>query len=296
MAKWPPVTASEYYEVDPSLEHRAGDVWLNLPALGNIPVSYYSGLIVTPACDLQGRKTCALTYLPILPLRCAFYTHPLLTDVCRAFNGQLPVLKLKEHEIELKAFELPDEPSITRVEDECKRVLKSKGAGEKEKLAVERVTAAIQIFRIAGEGDISKASIPAVKRVLGAEFEKLMDRVIRNAYRPDVHFLPRDNQDAEWSGMPEHSLVFFRHAASLPVRILDGAQDVAIADWRAEVQRLKSLGPGRASFLDLRPSKRLTVKPRYFADIQTRYISMHVRLGSPDFTDDTVSRYTKELD
>lgn len=120
-------------------------------------------------------------------------------------------------------------------------------------------------------------------------------RLIRNALRADLHFLPADGQQPDWSGIPGHSLVLFRYPMTAPIEIFECAQDILLADWHNCCERIGATVPLARAFEDLRPVKRLTVKRDFLGDLLTRYVSLYVRLGSPDFSDDTVNRFCLEL-
>lgn len=290
------MNAGEYYDISPQGEHRAGDIWSDVPTLGMLPLERTTAIIVTPACDLQNRKSPTLTYLPILPLRCAFCLPPLSHEILRSLNGQLTSLGLGRLCVEIPSSTLPQESYLREVDASLAGVEGSKGCGDKEKTAILRVRSCLNILRVALSRALGEAALPTVQGVFGdANYQTLLERVITNAARHDLHFLPDDRQRKEWSGVPEHSVVFFRYPLSAPVEVFDKAQDMRILDWDEEMRNLGYLGSGVSRFAGARPVRRVTVRPRYVADLLTRYVAMHVRLGSPDFSDETVKMYVQEL-
>jgi len=126
-------------------------------------------------------------------------------------------------------------------------------------------------------------------------FKSIIKGIVSNAYRQDIHFLPADEQDSAWSGVPRHSVVLFRYAFSAPVEIFECAQDISLTDWPAAIQRLSRFIPGVCAFSQERPMKRVSLKPRFLADLVTRYVAMYVRLGSPDFTHQTVTQFINQI-
>jgi hypothetical protein len=89
-------------------------------------------------------------------------------------------------------------------------------------------------FDAVSTGNLESVKIEPVRVLLGSEFEKVVERIVRNAYRTDMHFLPKDLQDPSWGGITEHSVALFRNATSVPIRILDSAQDMMLNDWEVE--------------------------------------------------------------
>ena len=290
------MNASEYYDVYPELEHRAGDVWVGLPTFGMLPFDNIAGVVVTPACDLQNSKSASITYLPLIPLRCALYVPPLCHELLRAFNGQLQQLQLQQFLLEIPAPLLPNETYFRSVEDKIRVIEGGERVSEKEKGAVTRIKYCLKALRVSVSRDPEAMRLDPIQNAIGfASFEELLRRLITNAARTDLHFLPDDRQRIEWSAIVEHSLVLFRFPMSAPVEVFNLAQDVDVRDWATGLSKLAYLGSGIGRFAESRPVKRITIRPRYMADLLTRYVSMHVRLGSPDFADETVTTYIREI-
>lgn len=65
------------------------------------------------------------------------------------------------------------------------------------------------------------------------EFEQTAEKIVRNSYRLDLHFLPADGQPKDWSAVAEHSVVLFRYPMSVPLDLLDAAQTQSLKDWPA---------------------------------------------------------------
>jgi hypothetical protein len=42
--------------------------------------------------------------------------------------------------------------------------------------------------------------------------------------------------------------------------------------------------------------KRATLKQRFVADLLTRFVGVYIRLGSPDFTSETIDRYLMDIE
>jgi hypothetical protein len=125
------------------------------------------------------------------------------------------------------------------------------------------------------------------------EWTTLSGRIITNA-RTDSHFLPADEQRDEWSALREHSVALLRFPMSLPIEVFEIAQRVAPDQWSASRQAAKGLLPCLSSIPD-RPMKRLRLQERFTADLLTRFTAVFTRLGSPDFTPATVTKFINDL-
>jgi hypothetical protein len=134
------------------------------------------------------------------------------------------------------------------------------------------------------------------RALLGSKaFDDMLTRLIRNSYRPDIHFLPHDGQPREWSGIPEHSVAMFRYPITIPIELLDRSQLVKPEQWEAEASRLVSVFPCSRACAGRRPMKRVRLRPRFFSDLLSRYIAIYARVGAPDFTAETVETYTRTI-
>jgi hypothetical protein len=161
--------------------------------------------------------------------------------------------------------------------------------------ALNRVNSGISLLLRSVETGLNEQSINDLDSLFGKDLQPIFHRIITNAFRPDIHFLPSDEQNPEWSGVSRHSAVLFRYAFSCPVELLESAQDMNIRDWATSVDLISTRVPGASHFKDERPLKRSTLKPRFLADLLTRFVAMHIRLGSPDFTEQTVLTYMEQL-
>lgn len=296
MPSAPPISPSDYYDAYPELAHRTGDIWIDLPTLGVLPISFLPGIVITPACDLQNHKVETLTYLPIVPVKQAFALRGFLPEVVRALDGQLTVIGLEG--IAGSAFDryVPLAPDmLQRVRERILEKSREKRS-QKELIAIERAQAGVAILSKAHGRDVTSPTGNELRTLFGdTKFADVAQRIVTNAHRGDVHFLPTDLQPEDWTTISVPSIALFRYPLSAPIELFEAAQDTSIADWDAEVARLSNCMPCAESFRPKRPMKRLTLKPRFTADLVTRYVSMHVRLGAPDFTDDTVQAYALRI-
>jgi len=289
-----PIRATDYYDFFPDLAHRAGDIWADLPSFGMLGVERVPGLVITPACDLQNNKSDSISFLPIVTVRKAFALRSFFPEVIRAIDGQLQTLQCDALSEIVEKYVPIDSNILDELSAKLDRI--STSTGKKVTDAIGRAKAGMTILRLAlrSEDEIPKGE--DLRTLFGASgFAKMAERIVTNAYRGDLHFLPSDQQDKDWSVIAEPSLVFFRYPFSAPIEIFDRAQDTTRPDWSAEVRKLTRCTQGAQHFAGRRPMKRQTLKPRFLADLLTRYVSMHVRLGAPDFTDDSIRSYVAEI-
>src|SRR5262249_41511373 len=108
------------------------------------------------------------------------------------------------------------------------------------------------------------------------------------------HFLPSDGKQASSSSVPKHSVALFRRALSLPIEVLDIAQQCTPENWMEECRLNSNLSELRAS-LGCWPVRLATLRGDFLADLISRYVGMYIRLGSRDFTEDTVSLYVSQI-
>lgn len=291
----PKVTLQDYYDFTPPADNAAGDVWSGLPTHGLLGGTSTRGIVITPACDLSNRKVETITYLPVIPVRAYFATAAFLPDLQREIDGQLQLLKLDGLVRCPDRFLAPDPGTLQAARGKLEDFAKRPNLSSKERNSTARILAGIELLAHVRANPATPAPAEAIRLLFGTGLPKILKNVVTNSLRLDVHFLPSDGQRADWSGVLEHSLALFRYALSAPVPIFDLAQDVQQTEWTAATTRLEPACPGAQAFADERPMKRVKLKPRFLADLLTRYVAMHVRLGSPDFTADTVDAYVNEL-
>ena len=133
---------------------------------------------------------------------------------------------------------------------------------------------------------------PFLKELFGErDLAATARRLVTNAHRTDVHFLPADELPDRWSTTTEPSVALFRFPFSLPIDVVDLAQTVSESSWTDEVRRLQPMYPCVTALLCARPLKVLRVRPRFLSDLLTRFTALYGRLGSPDFHGERIDRY-----
>jgi hypothetical protein len=286
------VSAKDYYDALPPGQHSPGDVWTDVPTLGLLPSTHCSALIITPACDLANQKVETVTYLPVLPV-CQYMSTPaFMPEIQRELQAVAAQLGIGGM-LDRPSFAPPSAQDLDAFESLLRRE-DGKQRSPKEQTLVERATAGIAALR---NGKSRVASNVDPTRILcGTKtFDSIVERIIRNSYRQDIHFLPMDEQPPDWSAVNSHSVALFRYVLSAPLEIFLAAQDTTIKDWAGFADSIAAQWPVASAFREMRPVKRLTVKPRFLSDLLTRYVGMFVRLGSPDFTSETVADYVREI-
>jgi hypothetical protein len=290
------ISPKDYYDLSPSFGNAAGDIWSDLPTHGLVGTARSSGIVITPACDLANCKVETITYLPITTVRSFFSMRAALPEFRRAIDGQLnasTIGRLFEWPI---GFVPPTMPTLEAAERLVAEKCGPGGISGKELAAAQRVQAGFRIVKQMLNPNISPVSSADMQLLFGREWLSMRHRVVTNAYRGDLHFLPSDEQPTEWSGIIDHSVALFRYPLTAPADIFEAAQNVEVLDWSAWCAQFATFSPIASSFATIRPLKRIALKPDFLSDFLTRYAGVYIRLGSPDFTSDTVERYCGEID
>jgi hypothetical protein len=126
-------------------------------------------------------------------------------------------------------------------------------------------------------------------------WEHIRSQIIRNVLRSDLYFLPADGNDTDMSPIPKHSLVLFRYPLTIPVAVLDLAQNTSLSEWTAATSVMVAQEPMARAFSGARPLKCLRLQDRFLSDLLTKFVAVYSRLGSPDFSQDTVAAISREL-
>lgn len=290
---------ADFYDVSPSTDCVAGDIWSGLAiTTGPQTTNKGSGVVVTPACDLANGKSETLTFLPVVPLVDYLISPAMAATLVRATVGQLTAAGLTASLGQPHRYAFPDPTSATQLADDLQNRLNDSAVrlGKAEKAAGKRALAGLRLLARGARLQSSTETLADVTELLGlAETERLLDRLIRNAHSVDLHFVPADGEPKEWSGVSTPSLVLFRYPVSAPIQVFEMAMQVSVRDWPNAIDTLCKSIPSAHAFREVRPLKHSTLRPRFLADLLTRYVGMHVRLGAPSFTSETVKAISKSL-
>lgn len=291
------IGAKHYYEYLPDLSHRCGDIWTSLPSQGLLGIAPISGLVITPACDLANRKTETIIYLPIVPLRSYFCSSGALPEVRSRIFG---LLKAGKYDPcvdwpESKFLPLPRE-YIDLAVDRITHHLGAKQRGKAEISALERAISGFRIVRRIANGELGSPPGPDLKSLFGSDWDRIKVDIITNSYRPDLYFLPKDEQGGGFAGLANHSLVLFRYPVTAPTELLDLAQSTPDGSWRDACTNITKSYPAASAFASARPLKVLSLKSEFLSDLLSRYCAVYSRVGSPDFSKHSLLRISAEVD
>ncbi len=277
-----PISSTDYYDAFPANDHVPGDVWVRLPTFGILPLPRCSALVITPACDLANRKVETLTYVPIVPV-CTFLTSRAhFTELVRTTEGQLvtagiPFTIRADAPGQVRAADI--DATLSLLND----VFKTKKPGQKELDARTRAQSGLVILRSALNGTLPDNPATHLKILLGEkDFVSTCKRLVTNAYRTDIHFLPADGQQDEWSAIASHSVALFRYPLTIPLDLLDLSITATEENWDSALKEYATQFPCVSALVGSRPIKLLRVRPRFMSDLLTRFIALYGRLGRVD--------------
>jgi hypothetical protein len=258
--------------------------------MGLLKQSNCSGLIVTPGCDLANAKVETITYLPLISIKSFFASRPFYYEVRSQFIN-LVKEKLSEISDYLLKNTLPNNGDLGVIEEMLKE------AYSKDKQVVKkRIENGIEILRAICNKNETKLDLDKYKDFFGEKgFRNICIGIIRNSYSNDLHFLPKDQQEVEWSSIHEHSVVLFRYPITIPVEILDLANNSGLNDWNGAMQTASDMYPIAKQFNDIRPIKTISLNIEFLSDLLTRFCGLYMRIGSPDFTHDTIHEFANEI-
>lgn len=290
------VGPTEYYDALPPADHKPGDIWGHLPTHGVFGIQNVSGLVITPSCDLANRKVDTITYLPIVSVADYFCSRSFLPDLLKVVSGQLEAagarIPIRNPELDLVPTHEDIEAAIALLAEYAR----GRQLGDKERLASNRATAALELCRYIVSGSRCAGVPSKVRMIFGdKEANALFKRIVTNSHRSDLHFLPADRQQPQWSAIPVHSVVLFRCPLSVPIDVLDLAASVTQDTWKKEVERRRAMYPCIDRLLEKQPIKLLRVRPRFISDLLTRFTNLYGRLGSPDFSPTATERFVLEI-
>ena len=284
----------DYYDLTPPVALTAGDIWSDLPTFGLIPGGANRAIVITPACDLSNRKVATASYLPIIPLLRYFLSPAFVPTINRETNKHLEAAGLPPLPATCNLFVPPALPTIEGALGSCER-RRGQRSNKGMRDAMRRASAGLTLLRACHYPDTEEFPRAEFTKAFGAKnWNAMIQQVVRNSHRLDLFFLPCDAQPNSWSAIPDHSVVLFRYPFSVPIQLLEYAQDVQIANWGAVLSELRPLLPGIDTFAT-RPLKRGTLRAGFLGDLLTRFVSMHVRLGAPDLSGATIDNIVREI-
>jgi len=291
------VDAGSYYDTLPGLAHQCGDIWRNLPSFGLLGPKHCSGIVITPACDLSWQKSDTLTYLPIIPIRSYFATDAALPVVVDRVATALQVSGCAPSpQWSAQSYVSPDETELSALESTVEQFRASKQHPARILTALDRVIAGTTVLRLINNQAIDPIDTDVLMNLFGSEWAKIKEKIITNSYSSALHFLPFDTQDNVFSGVPAHSVALFRYPVTIPLKILNHAQETFDSTWSDKVATFSTPDSLKTAVSPEQPIKLLSLKASFLSDLLTRFAALYNRIGSPDFTKHTVNMYSSEVD
>ncbi|MFN4315485.1 MAG: hypothetical protein ACK4E0_14390 [Chitinophagaceae bacterium] len=283
------ITSKDYY-ITPDINHMTGDIWINLPTMGLLKSPVSSGIVITPACDLANSKVETLTYLPIVGMSeyfCSRSYYPYLITKVVALSNSMQDYTAQSFLLKNFIIEIPDLDFI----------YEHYNSKERDKNGnILRILSGLTLIRhICDRGELSVDYDLLAKCFSQKEIQGVKREIVRNSFSSDLHFLPKDNQDSDWSAVKSHSVVLFRYPITIPIEIMDVANDSSILDWRAKMTQISKTFTISKEFSAIQPIKSLRLKEAFLSDLLTRFTALYIRIGSPDFDDATLEMLVKEL-
>jgi len=289
------ISARSYYDYFPPSAHAPGDVWMHLPTHGLLRREYASALVITPSCDLFNGKVSTITYLPIISFLDWVSSRDFLAEIVGTMLSlveQLGPLGISGGSALACSETFSSELSEQMLD--LSRRLTTEIANKSLRIAAERYIAGgnhLKRVNCGGQADLRDLETCLTK----SRWRQVRTQIVRNAFRSDLYFLPADGNSDDLSPIAKHSVTLFRYPLTAPVSLLDAAQDTSLADWGEAITALAIEEPMARAFSPARPLKCLRLQNRFLADLLTKFVALYSRLGSPDFTHDTVETLSNQL-
>jgi len=90
-------------------------------------------------------------------------------------------------------------------------------------------------------------------------------------------------------------LILFSYPLTAPIDIFDLAQISDDNTWDKEVTLISHNMPYIKAFKDLRPIKTIRMSESFLHDMLNRFVGLYARLGSPNFTNNTIEKIANDL-
>lgn len=282
------IEPASFYAKFPRVDHYPGDIWTNLSCYGSLSKKPVTGLILTPACDLSNHKVESLTYLPVVSVGQYFSTTAVLPIVYRRMLGLTTSVGVNADVWKSHRYELPLSYELASIADavsDVKQVDKRSG-----------LEAGLQVLRAISSDELIDVSSKCLSSFFGdKQAYDMLERIVRNSYSPDLHFLPADGLNRDYSAVPLNSVALFRYPLSVPLHVLDAAIETPADSWAGYAKALTQRFPSAGSFAAARPIKLGSLESRFFADLLTRYVSLMIRLGAPSFDGESVAALVSKI-
>ncbi|WP_158677501.1 hypothetical protein [Chromobacterium vaccinii] len=284
-----PLIESDFYKSFPDPDHLPGDIWNGLPTFGIFSERFLRGIVITPACDLANEKCESITYLPIVSI------DSYLGSMAFRYDCWLEIKPLLSRLAGYKDIPEPGRFELWPVEfldftQGISRDMKGKSLSVEE---IEKIDGYREYVLSAHAGTAKAHHLS--KFFKADKFKIILSRLVGNSLKADVHFLPSDGLDRDYSAIEKHSLVLFRYPMSLPIECMNRAKNMLDErEWAGYVEKNRKCLPV-LSHMPIRPIKLSSLKGEFFSDLISRYLNMYIRLGSPDFEDGRICKIVDEI-
>lgn len=283
------IDAKDFYKNLPAIEHETGDIWQGIPSLGLLGRKYISAVVITPACDLSQKKSETVTVLPIVPILDYLYSKSFYGDVWNEFYNKLKQYGADDF-LPASKFSHPLKIKLEEVIQKVEGVKGGAGLGEKLRAYIEYIEYTEKTVE-----EREKLPVPDLSRLLTSKtYDGILRKIFTNSYKSDVHFFPALLNAGEYSAISVHSVALFRYAYSIPVEILNAAQSSNQEWWAKDCNDLAHEFPIVKEFQTW-PVKLSALKDDFLSDLLSRYLGMFMRLGSRDFTSQTINQFITEM-
>lgn len=289
------ITYKDYYTT--ALKpHSTGDIWKNLPTMGLLKRKQCTGIIITPACDLEQAKTETLNYLPLISIReyfasRSFYPHVYKKLITLSKTYQDPTI-----ETLLGKNFLPTVTDLQELIDDYNAKLKVLAGNKKDQAnTYQKIIDGLSWAKDISDGSKHEVTESVLKSVMSEkDFQKMKVEFVRNNFSTDLHFLPRDEQDPTWSAVTAHSVALFRYPITVPIEIMDLADTYYGASWQQKMTEKTSQFAIAKEFI-LSPLKVSRLNDAFLNDLLTRFAGLYIRIGSPDFDESSIKTLSTEI-
>ena len=275
---------SAYYDSLPSIQHCTGDIWRNLPSFGLTSGDHCPGLVISPSCDLYNGKTCTVNYLPIVPVNEFLCCSDFYAEARGALLQILRGLNHGNGEALLPTDRLPSQYDTSSLHSFLSEKRGASAVKDRERQNGKAILALITLM-IAEHGRSSLTTQECLRGFAKKNRNRIVEGIVNNTFRSDVHFLPKEQSDPDWIAIEEHSLVLLRKPFSIPIDVLDAASNSAPERWNSDIRLLSHNSRYLANFSGEYPMKCLRLKEAFLKDLLGRFLGLFLRMGSPNFSE-----------
>jgi hypothetical protein len=276
------IEPKDFYKNLPQIKHETGDIWRGIPSFGLLSDEFIRALVITPACDLEQKKSETVTVLPIITISDFFYSKCFYSEIWSEFSNPLTEFGIGNE----NRYTNPKSEDIMAYIDYIKD-------DNKKKIILSKVTKYLEYISYC-EDPLNKEK-PKISDILNNKnLDKIIKGIITNSYRTDIHYLPHDGNISDSSILDSHSIALFRYSFSFPIDILNLAALGNEDAWITDINNFKKTYQFSEIFKSY-PVNVSTLKDDFLSDLISRFISMHIRLGSRDFTEETISNFADTI-